>query len=142
MTPKSVGRPYMSRRTFGSTCSCLALTGGSSFPEIVRFYSRPDWMVDMAKVALAIWTVAWVSLTHASEPHPQPTYGAIKFMAETSNCLQGWLEDEGGHLYFTYCDNEAALIEELGKLDEADPQHEQKKATLIQLIDAVGEQKK
>ena len=95
----------------------------------------------MAKVPLALWALACASLAQASEPHPQLTYGAIKFMGESSNCRQEWLEDGSGNLYFTYCGNKASVIQELGKLDETDPQHDQKKAILIQLIDRVTDTK-
>ncbi len=99
-------------------------------------------MVDMAKVSLAIWALAWVSLAQASEPHPQLTYGAIKFMEGSSSCLQEWIEDGSGSLYFKYCGNKPSVIEELGKLDETDPQFDRKKEILIQLIDTFTNSKK
>ncbi len=99
-------------------------------------------MVDMTKVPLAICALACVSLAQASEPHPQLTYGAIKFAGESSNCVQEWIEDGSGKLYFNYCGNKSSAIEELGKLDETDPQYDQKKAILMQLIDTVTDSKK
>lgn len=88
----------------------------------------------MVKIQILVLPLVLSCSAHASEPHPQPTYGAIEF-TQGYRCRQHWIEDRDGNVYFTYCGDREALYEELGKLDEEDPSYYDKEAILIDLIE-------
>ena len=89
----------------------------------------------MTKHGFILLALTGACLAEPKKPHPQLTYGSIKFLGERrSECLPRWIEDEAGNLVFKACSDGKSLYEVLGRMEEDDPLYETKKAALIEAI--------